>query len=226
MRLLALDTSGASQSVALLEDERCLHESFDPQPVSHSETLLRSVDAALQTVSWRLGDLDLFAVSAGPGSFTGLRIGMSTLKGLSLATGKPAVGVSALQALALPRLVPELWVVPCLDARCGEVYAGAYRGSPEDIKIGLEDRAWPIEVFLQHLAELPGDKLVLGNALVAYRERFSGLAQTGEEQESVRASSVGRLALRAFRAGGAGILQPRYLRASEAENRLARKPGP
>jgi len=223
MRILALDTSGASQSVAVLEDERCLHEIFDPRPSSHSETLLPTIQECLRVAQVSLEGLDAFAATAGPGSFTGLRIGLSSVQALSRATGKPAFGISTLLALAFPNLGGKVGVVPCLDARCGEVYAGVYSGTREAPVEKVADRAWPIEVFLQHLAELPGEKLVLGNALEAYRDRFQGLAQLGQGNEAVRASHVGYLAWAIARRGGAQApLQARYLRASEAENRLGR----
>lgn len=223
MRILALDTSGVSQSVALLQDDRCLHEVFDPKPSSHSETLLPSIQACLQAVALPLQDIDAFAVTVGPGSFTGLRIGLSSVQALSRATGKPAFGVSTLLALAYPNLRSERWVVPCLDARCGEVYAAVYGGVPEAPVEKTADRAWPIELFLQHLKELPGDKLALGNALEAYRERIQGFASLGRGDEAVQASVVGRLARAMAEKGEPPVpLQARYLRASEAENRLAR----
>jgi len=224
MRILALDTSGASQSVALLEEERCLRENFEARPPSHSETLIASIQNALDALGWRLGDLDLFAVSAGPGSFTGLRIGISTVKGLARALGKPVVGVSTLLALVRPRLAAGRTVIACLDARCGEVYAGAYAGVPEAPVEVLADRAWPIESFLQHLGEIPGEKWFLGDALSAYPGRFAGLGRIleGGEAARVSAAEVGRLALSLFREGKAvegSQLQVRYLRVSEAENR-------
>ncbi|MCC7343489.1 MAG: tRNA (adenosine(37)-N6)-threonylcarbamoyltransferase complex dimerization subunit type 1 TsaB [Deltaproteobacteria bacterium] len=224
MRILALDTSGLSQSVALLEDERCLRENFEARPPSHSETLIASIQNALDALGWRLADLDLLAVSAGPGSFTGLRIGISTIKGLARALGKPVVGVSTLLALVRPRLAAGGTVVACLDARCGEVYAGAYAGVPVAPVEVLADGAWPIEAFLQHLKEIPGEKWILGDALSAYPGRFTALGQAMEGGEGARVSAaeVGRLALSLFREGKAvegARLQVRYLRGSEAENR-------
>ncbi|MCC6272252.1 MAG: tRNA (adenosine(37)-N6)-threonylcarbamoyltransferase complex dimerization subunit type 1 TsaB [Deltaproteobacteria bacterium] len=224
MRILALDTSGASQSVALLEDERCLRENFEARPSSHSETLIASIQNALDALGWRLADLDLLAVSAGPGSFTGLRIGISTVKGLARVLEKPVVGVSTLLALVRPHLASGRTVVACLDARCGEVYAGAYTGSPEAPEEVLADRAWPIEAFLQHLGKIPGETWLLGDALSAYPGRFAGLGRMMEGGEGARVSAaeVGRLAFCQFREGKeeeGGRLQVRYLRVSEAENR-------
>lgn len=230
MRILAVDTSGPSQSVAVLEDERCLKEVFDPQPPSHSETLLASIQTALDAASWSLTAVDLFAVTEGPGSFTGLRIGLSTVKGLCRALGKPVAGVSTLLALTLAWLEEGKTVVACLDARCGEVYAGGYTGRPERPEQVLPDRAWPIEGFLQNLSELPGKKFILGDGLLLYRDRFLGMAEPLPEGESarVRAASVGRLGLAQYRSGktlDGPRLQAHYLRVSEAENRLKKGTG-
>lgn len=228
MKVLAVDTSGPSQGVALMEDERCLKEIFDPHPSSHSETLLVSIEEALQNLGWKLPDIDLFAVSVGPGSFTGLRIGISTVKGLCRALHKPVVGVSTLLALARPKLEEGRLVVPCLDARCGEVYAAVYSGVGGDPTAISEDRAWPIEGFLQHLEAVSGEKLILGDALSVYRARFSELADCRVEDEvaRVKARDVALLGITAFHRGQGetgGQLQPKYLRVSEAENRLRRK---
>ena len=101
MLTLAFDTSFKTVAVAILQDDAILYDVLINSGLHHSETLLVSIDQAMRQLKLKIEDIDLFACSLGPGSFTGLRVGVSTLKGLLLATGKPAAGVSSLDSLAL-----------------------------------------------------------------------------------------------------------------------------
>ncbi|HKX12168.1 MAG TPA: tRNA (adenosine(37)-N6)-threonylcarbamoyltransferase complex dimerization subunit type 1 TsaB [bacterium] len=229
-RLLAIDTSGRSQGVAVLDGEELLHESLLLKPASHSETLLASIEAALQAAGWKLEDVEGYALSLGPGSFTGLRIGMSTVKGLCARYPRPVAGVSTLTALAYPLLENAAYVIPCIDAHCGEVFSGVY-SRDEDYPVAVEaDRAWPVELWLESIQRLPGKKLLVGDAVAAYQNRIeaiSGLEWVEEGRyDHVSPEALGRLGFRLFRQGKgmtAAELKPQYLRVSEAENRLRRK---
>ncbi|HKY62709.1 MAG TPA: tRNA (adenosine(37)-N6)-threonylcarbamoyltransferase complex dimerization subunit type 1 TsaB [bacterium] len=230
LRLLAIDTSGRSQGVAALHGEDLLHESLLLKPASHSETLLASIDSALQAAGWRLEDVDVYALTIGPGSFTGLRIGMSTVKGLCARHPKPVAGISTLAALAFPLLENAEYVVPCLDAHCGEVFSGIY-SRDEIYPVALEaDRAWPVELWLETLGRLSGRKLLVGDAVAAYGNRLAEISDLEWVEEGrydhVSPAALGQLGLRLFQQGKAltaAELKPEYLRVSEAENRLHRK---
>jgi tRNA threonylcarbamoyladenosine biosynthesis protein TsaB len=230
MRLLAIDTSGRSQGVAALDGEELLHESLLLKPASHSETLLASIDSALTSVGWRLEEVDGYVLSVGPGSFTGLRIGMSTVKGFCARYPRPVVGVSTLMALAFPLLETSAFVIPCLDAHCGEVFSGIY-SRDQDFPVAVEaDRAWPAEEWIERLKKIPGKRLLVGDAVPVYRQRLeeiSGLESMEEGRyDHVSPAAMGKLGLRLFQQGKAvpaTDLKPEYLRASEAENRLRRK---
>ena len=125
MNILAVDTAGRSASVALMRDDTLLYETVCNCGLTHSETLMPMVDAALKTAGLHPGDIELYAVTAGPGSFTGLRIGMSAVKGMALVNQTPCAGVSTLEALARCH-TGEGVVICAMDARRGQVYWAAF----------------------------------------------------------------------------------------------------
>jgi len=219
--LLALDTSTLQASAALLRGDELLGE-VERRVTTHSERLLGAIDQLLRDAGVAIGDLDAFACGRGPGSFTGLRIGMSTAKGLCWATGKPLIAVSSLAALArnLVGLTPRPPLrVPCLDARRGEVFAG-FHGPDGEIapEVVLEPAALRARL-------LGRPALLLGDGALAYPDVFRGidLAPHGHE---VRAREVGRLAMQRWLRGEsddpAGV-EPTYLRLSDAETGRRRR---
>lgn len=228
MKLLAADTSSQSLSVAVLEGDELRAEITIRRRKTHSRTLMRQVETVLGLAGLELADLDGLAAVAGPGSFTGLRIGLSTLKGLALGLGKPVVGVSSLEALAhqLPEATDPIWVL--IDARKGQVYRGAYRWTPS----GLEELAEPTVLASDAAArEIRRPAFLVGDGALLYRDRLEEetrwkvrLAPTG--LHTLRASTAARMAHARLLAGTAGdpaLLTPLYLRPSDAE--LARAAG-
>ncbi len=127
MKVLGIDTATSCSSIGLVDDHRVIAESLLDIPVTHSERLLTSLEQVLRESRCTLEDLDGWAVSIGPGSFTGLRIGLSTIKGLAFATQKPVSGVSTLDVLACQISPTPTLICPILDARKGEVYTAFYR---------------------------------------------------------------------------------------------------
>ncbi|HCU25588.1 MAG TPA: tRNA (adenosine(37)-N6)-threonylcarbamoyltransferase complex dimerization subunit type 1 TsaB, partial [Deltaproteobacteria bacterium] len=196
MRLLALDTSGPSQSLALFQDGILLKENFERRPCSHSETLLDSIQKILAEAAWALAEIEAFAVTAGPGSFTGLRIGLSTVKGFCAALDKPALAVSTLEALAAPQVGAQNSVVACLDARCGAIYLGAYAEREGTLQAILSDRALPAAALASELEKIPGPKLLIGSAAQVYASAWSDLPQVelcpDAEKAEVHAAEVGK----------------------------------
>ena len=127
MRVLGIDTSSLLGGVAILDNETLLAESRLNVAVAHSERLMGEMDRMLRHSDLTVKDIDVFAVAVGPGSFTGLRVGLSTVKGLVYATGRPMVAVPTLEALAWNVPFCRYQVCPLLDARKGEVYAGLFK---------------------------------------------------------------------------------------------------
>lgn len=222
--VLGIDTSTRTASIGLLDGEILLAEMSRPGArdlAVVSLPLVREVfDAAERTVD----DIDLIAVSVGPGSFTGLRIGLSIAKGIALATGCAVVGVPSLEALA--HVAPERGglICPVLDARKGEVYAGLFRCAAGGLTRVADDCATTPE----RLAALIDEPCVfIGDAVDPYRTVWQTAFQESVEllpftEFHPRGGAVARLGQRRFRACGAdsvAALVPRYCRVSEAEIR-------
>ena len=167
--VLAIDTSGPVAGCALLTEGRIAHLTVMNHGLTHSETIMPAVDAALSAAGLGCRDVDVFAAVAGPGSFTGVRIGVCAAKGLAHAAGKPCAAVHALEALAMNFYGFDGLCCPILDARRGQVYCAAFDmagGMPER---ALEDAAQPLEEFLARLPE--GRRLAfVGDGVKAHGE--------------------------------------------------------
>lgn len=164
MRILALETSAKSVSCAVVEDGAVLSRSFQCTGLTHSRTLLPMVDAMLQNAEIPMDSIDLYAVSAGPGSFTGLRIGVSALKGLAWALDKPCAGVSTLYAMAqnLAHLDGAL-LICAMDARRNQVYNALFEAQNGTLKRLCDDRAIGLDELTMELRNDPRRKIVLGD---------------------------------------------------------------
>lgn len=127
MKVLGIDTSTSCGSIGLVEDGNIISEYLLDRPETHSERLLRAIQFVLKDAHLSVNDIDGWVISLGPGSFTGLRIGISTIKGLALATQKPVVGISTLDVLAFQVSPTPYLICPIIDARKGEVYTAFYR---------------------------------------------------------------------------------------------------
>lgn len=222
MKILAFDTSSASGSVALVDGERLLCEWNSGCVGTHSNWLMPAIDGVLKAAGARLADIDLYAVDAGPGSFTGLRVGVSTVKGLAWATGRKVVGVSTLEALAFNLRYSRMPVCPVLDARKGEVYAAVYRCADGDTEAMMKESALSPAALFERLREVEGPVVFLGNGLTVYAEEISrnvpGAVVAPATLWPMRASNIAMLALkRASQAAYPAGIGPLYLRKSEAE---------
>ncbi len=229
MITLALDTSAKTVGIALLEDENILVESFYNLGVNSSVLLLPAIEDVLGKAGLDVEGVDLLACTVGPGSFTGLRIGLGTLKGLALATGRPIVGVSTLEALAFNGIHASGWICPMMDAQKRQIYTAIYTSEPDCSlrRIG-DERLVDLDAFLLLISE---KALFIGDGAMKYRDR---IAESLPDRSSfaaphlhaVRASAVGLLAGRNYARGEILDLltfTPRYLRLSEAEAKLLQK---
>ena len=156
MKILALDSSGLVASVALLEDDTLVAEYTMNYKKTHSQTLLPMLDEIKKAVELDLETLDAIAVAAGPGSFTGLRIGSATAKGLRLALNKPLIGVPTLEALAynLYDTAPGTLVCPIMDARRKQVYTGVYAFENHNLITIKDQAALPMDELIRELNSL------------------------------------------------------------------------
>ena len=221
MRLLALETATLAGGAALLDDGRLVGESRLNIALTHSERLMAVVDRLMQDCGWEPSSLGGLAVSIGPGSFTGLRVGAATAKGLALALELPVAPVPTLDALAATLPFADAPVCPLLDARRNEVYCSLYRWTGA----GME-RRWDYLALRPEdaAARLDGPVIVLGDGVAACRPYLARLGEGLREVDPVHAlpspAVVGALG-HAMLAAGGGIpaerLAPLYLRPSEAE---------
>ncbi|BCS95809.1 tRNA (adenosine(37)-N6)-threonylcarbamoyltransferase complex dimerization subunit type 1 TsaB [Desulfoluna limicola] len=222
MRLLAVDTSTLSCGVAVADEGGLLSESLFTSKQTHSRHLLGMVEETLLRSGLALSDLDGFSVTRGPGSFTGLRIGMSVVKGLAEVAGKPVAGISTLEALARGAVLANKPILAMVDARKGEVYAALYA---PDGKGGVAELSSPEAVSPEALlSRIDGDVLCVGTGAVAYREAIEEAlgekALFAAECNTIRPSVVASLAFEAFRRNdivSAAAVSPLYLRKSDAE---------
>lgn len=229
MLILAVDSSASPASAAVTEDGKLLGEFFVNTKQTHSQTLLPMVEALLGSLGKTCADFDLMAVSSGPGSFTGVRIGVAAVKGMAFPNNTLCCGVSTLEAIALGGLGLEGDVIcAVMDARCGQVYNALFRVEQGTLFRLTEDRALSIEE-LETQCRPYGDKLVLfgdGAALCCRSFQSWGARLAPEAVRFQRASSVAAAAERLWKEGKAvpaGELTPAYLRLPQAERELKKR---
>lgn len=222
--ILAIDTSSSATGVALAVNGAVVASSTVIKAYRHSENLFSRVDEVLAKGEVAREGLAAIAVTVGPGSFTGLRVGIATAKGLAFGLDIPIVGVSSLRALAAPHIGFHGVVAPAVDAKKSQIYASAYYA---DGKEALPERAWEPLEFAKALAALGQNCLVVGSGGEVYRDAFlSALGQNanfgGESSREIDPSHVALLGSKEFELGHtstAAALAPSYLRRSEAEEK-------
>ncbi|MCK5783063.1 MAG: tRNA (adenosine(37)-N6)-threonylcarbamoyltransferase complex dimerization subunit type 1 TsaB [Desulfobacterales bacterium] len=222
MKILAVDTATRSCSVAIVENSTLLAELTLANGRTHSTHLMGMVESAVKMSGLTVSDIDGFAVARGPGSFTGLRIGISAVKGFAAATGKPLVGVSTLDALAFQFPFSSYLVCPLLDARRREVYYSQYRFEDGELKKVTGERilAPGITPFgIKEKCMFVGDGALVYKKVIV--DEMGGLAHFAAScQNTIRAAAVAHLALKRFcnnDTDDVAGFQPTYIRKSDAE---------
>ena len=223
MKVLGIDTSTPCGSVGLIHDDQVTSEYILNIPVTHSERLLRVIELVLREARCPIGDLDGWAISLGPGSFTGVRIGVSTVKGLSFATQKPVVGVSTLDVLVSQISPTPYLICPIIDARKGEVYTAFYRYEDGNLPKRQSDyEAMAPENLVEKIKERT---IFVGDGAKTYGNDLRNSLPTFAVFPPVplhlpHGSAVARLGLELLRRGDYLDLPkftPIYVRPSEAE---------
>lgn len=231
MKLIALDSSGLVASVAVLEDDTLMAEYTVCYKKTHSQTLLPMLDEITKTIELDLQTVDAIAVSAGPGSFTGLRIGSATAKGLGLALEKPLVAVPTLEAMAYNLFGARGLICPIMDARRQQVYTGVYRFEQDKLETVKEQQAMDIHELLGELSRYGERVTFLGDGVPVFRKIIReelGCPHTFApvHMNKQRAGSVGALAMQYYMEGKiqtAAQHRPEYLRLSQAERERAER---
>jgi tRNA threonylcarbamoyladenosine biosynthesis protein TsaB len=223
MKILGIDTSTSCGGVGLMDDGEVIADYLLNVPVTHSERLLGAIELVLREARCPIENLDGWAISLGPGSFTGLRIGVSTVKGLAFATGKPVAGVSTLDALASQIAPTSYLICPILDARKKEVYTAFYRyEGGSSLKRQSDDQAIRPEHLVKKIKE---QTIFLGDGVKTYGEfilnSLPSLAIFPPAPLRVpHGSTVAKLGFELLKGGwasGPSALTPIYVRPSEAE---------
>jgi tRNA threonylcarbamoyladenosine biosynthesis protein TsaB len=228
MRVLAIDTSTFVGTVAVVEAGELLAEASASVRASHGETLLPQIARVVEQSGLSLNEIELFAVGIGPGSFTGLRIGVATAKGLALAQQRPLIGITSLRCLARGMSAGAGLIAPVLDAHKGEVYCAAYAlGSEGELVPRLAPfHAPPAEAAARLAAEAAGERLwVAGSGLTRYGAVLSdglgpGFRRAPQFCDVPRAACLAHEALRELERSGPSdlaALEPMYLRPSDAK---------
>ena len=221
MRLLAVDTSGPVCGVAVMEDDRVLSEYTSQNRNTHSASLMPMVERSLASAGLSLEETDALAVVTGPGSFTGVRIGVATVKALAHGSGKPCIPVDALEAIAESAGL-RMWdglVCPIQDARAGQVYGACFRGETRL----MEDQPLKLEEYLERVRALgPGPCFFTGDGMSAHREAIRAAMGdravfAGAPFSYLRPSAAGAVALRRGAAVDWRELKETYLRPPNAE---------
>ena len=242
MRVLAIDSSGLTATVAIVEDDQTIAEYTTNYKKTHSQTLLPMIDEMVRMVDADLKEIDAIAVAGGPGSFTGLRIGSATAKGLGLALDKPLIHVPTVDAMAYSMYGCEDIICPIMDARRKQVYTGLYSFSHKKNGDGVlydepvfqvlrMQMAVPVEELIRHLNVYRRRVVFLGDGVPVYKEMLAeGLKVPYSFAPSFmnrqRAAAVGALGIRYYEAGryeAAAEFKPEYLRKSQAERERAER---
>ncbi len=228
MLILALDSSAAPASAALLEDGKILSEFYINTKQTHSQTLMLMVESVLKLTNKTLDDVTCMAVSAGPGSFTGVRIGVSCVKGLSMTRNIPCAGVSTLRAMA--ENARQLTGIVCavMDARCGQVYNALFRAESGKLTRLCDDRALPIAELLEECKTFAEKIYLVGDGAELCYKTFAAIrAELLQPQlRFQRASGVAMAAQEMIENGQTvtpDALMPIYLRLPQAERELKAK---
>lgn len=230
MRILALDSSGLVATVAILEDEQTIAEYTVNYKKTHSQTLLPMLDEIVKMTEFDLETLDAIAVAGGPGSFTGLRIGSATAKGLGLALGKPLIHIPTVDGMAFNLFGNKGLICPMMDARRNQVYTGIYRFE-EEFEIVEEQMAISVQELIEKLNQYGEKVTFLGDGVPVYKTQLEeglkaeyAFAPAHVNRQS--AAAVGALAMKYYAEGRVETAkehQPDYLRLSQAERERAEK---
>ncbi|MBQ1689521.1 MAG: tRNA (adenosine(37)-N6)-threonylcarbamoyltransferase complex dimerization subunit type 1 TsaB [Lachnospiraceae bacterium] len=231
MKILALDSSGLVATVAILEDETVLAEYTLNYKMTHSQTLLPMLDEIVKRTGFVMEDLDAIAVAAGPGSFTGLRIGCATAKGLGLALDKPIIPIPTVDGLAYNLAGTSSLVCPLMDARRNQVYTGLYAFQGEQMEVCIPQKAVAIEEIIADVNASGREVIFLGDGVpvqkdILQREVKVPFRFAPPHLSRQRAAALGTLAIQYYKAGNmqhARDHKPDYLRLSQAERERLEK---
>ena len=231
MKILAVECSAGPASVAIIENGKILGSSFINVKLTHSQTLMPMIESLLASCLLTIDDIDGYAVAAGPGSFTGIRIGISAIKGLSIAKNIPCVPVSTLAAMAEPFKNADALICAVMDARCNQVYNALFKIQDGEITRLSDDRALMCEELKNELIEKYSEENIIvcgdgSDLFYPYIKDFNNSKIASPQNKLQNASGVALIAEKEFLNGNtisSNQLLPIYLRLPQAERELKAK---
>ncbi len=233
MKILSMECSATPASVAITENGKILASSFVNTNLTHSQTLMPMVENTLKAAKLNIGDIEGLAISNGPGSFTGIRIGISALKGLAAPKNLPCVAVSTLHAMAMNYSDTDCIVCAVMDARCNQVYNALFDIENDTVTRLCDDRALMCNELAEEIKKLSQnwDKCVIivgdgANIFYPYVEMLENVRLSAPSRRFQNAVGVGAVAEENFKEGetiSSGELLPFYLRLPQAERELKAK---
>ena len=232
MKILGVDSTATAASAAIYADGKLLAVDFSNTGLTHSQTLLPMIDNVLKTARLSVSDIDYFAVSNGPGSFTGVRIGVSAVKGLAQPFNKKCLGLSTLEVISKPLENTGVYAVAVMDARCNQVYTATFDCLNGEMKRLTEDEAITIDELTERLKTQDKQIVLIGDgANVCYNKMKDVLEGISIASPTIRYQSASSVALIAEElilkdennAVSSDVLVPKYLRLSQAERELKKK---
>lgn len=236
MKILAIDTSGPNCSVSIIDDSKILAAFTINNGTTHSQNLVPMIEQVQKFANVDLSSIDAFACSIGPGSFTGLRIGIATIKGFAISLNKPTLSVPTLLALAYNISNFDGLVCSIIDARNNNVYAGIYRNENDSLTLVEDYISDSIEVLIEHLKDYDDNIIFVGDGVSVYKDLLyknlsndsSNILFASEHLNCQYALSVARAALDMAKNNeysDYNSLSPLYLKKSQAERELDAKNG-
>ena len=231
MKILGLDSSGIVASVAIVEDDVLIAEYTVNYKKTHSQTLLPMLDEIAKMTELDLNSIDAIAVAAGPGSFTGLRIGSATAKGLGLALKKPLIAIPTVEGLAYNLYDISGLICPSMDARRKQVYTGIYRFTDHQLKVVEDQMAVPMETVIEKLNQYGEAVTFLGDGVPVFHELiaekmtvpYSFAPAHVNKQRAAAVAALGEIYYRQGKTETAMEHVPDYLRVSQAERERAER---
>lgn len=226
MKILAVDSSAKACSATLVDDDKIIGSFFINTALTHSQTLVPMIDAVLNNTSTELNSVDALAVSAGPGSFTGVRIGVAAIKGIAMPLDKPCISVSTLEAMAHNLINEDCIACAVMDARCNQVYNAVFKIANGEIERLCEDRAIPINELYDELKAYNEKIVLVGDGAELCYNSYKELTDTiSIAPEHIRyQNAVGvAMAARTQKQISASELMPTYLRLPQAERELKKR---
>ena len=226
MKLLAVDCSARPASCAVSEDELMLASGYCNVKLTHSETLIPMIKNTLCSAMLSIDDIDAFAVNNGPGSFTGIRIGISAIKGLALADNKPCIAVSTLESIAMLFGNFEGVVCAVMDARCNQVYNAMFSIKNGEVTRLCNDRAVVIDTVMEELKSINKDVIISGDGAHLFNdfcETYDNIQLAFEPLSFQNAIGTAKAAFLKLSTGdvlNSDELKPLYLRLPQAEREL------